>query len=92
MTTFFTGVELAQNLLADGIYSCGTIRSNRKNIPEDLKPHIKKGLKERGDYNVRQDGNLVFTIWQDTKIVSMLSTNSQPTAQHNVLRRKMAHV
>ena len=85
---FFTGVELAQNLLADGIYSCGTIRSNRKNIPEDLKPHIKKGLKERGDYNVRQDGNLVFTIWQDTKIVSMLSMNSQPTAQHNVLRRK----
>ena len=28
----FTGVEL-ERLLADGIYSCGTIRSNRKNIP-----------------------------------------------------------
>ena len=38
---FFTGVELAQNLLADRIYSCGTIRSNRKHIPEDLN-HISK--------------------------------------------------
>ena len=47
---FFTGAELAQNLPADGIYSCGTILSKRKHIPEDLKPHIKKGLKERGDY------------------------------------------
>ena len=84
---FFTGVELAQNLLGDGLYSCGTIRSNRKNIPEDLKPNIKKGFKERGDYMVRQDGNLVFTVWQDTKVVTMLSTNSQPTAQHSVLRR-----
>ena len=85
---FFTGVELAQNLLGDGLYSCGIIRSNRKNIPEDLKPNIKKGFKERGDYMVRQDGNLVFTVWQDTKVVTMLSTNSQPTAQHSVLRRK----
>ena len=85
---FFTGVGLEQSLLADGIYSCGTIRSNRKNIPDDLKPEIKKGLKERGDHMMRQDGNLVFTIWQDTKVVTMLSTNSQPTANHKVLRRK----
>jgi len=85
---FFTGVELEQRLLADGIYSCGTIRSNRKNIPEDLRPEIKKGLKERGDHMIRQDGHLVFTIWQDTKVVTMLSTNSQPTANHQVLRRK----
>ena len=69
-------------------FTRGTIRSNRKNIPEDLKPNIKKGFKERGDYMVRQDGNLVFTVWQDTKTVTMLSTNSQPTAQHSVLRRK----
>ena len=73
---FFTGVELAQNLLGDGIYSCGTIRSNRKNTPEVFKPNIKKGFKERGDYMVRQDGNLVFTVWQDTKVVTMLFTNS----------------
>ena len=31
--SFFTGVELEQSLLADGIYSCGTIRSNRRTFP-----------------------------------------------------------
>ena len=31
---------------------------------------------------------LLFTVWQDTKTVTMLSTNSQPTAQHSVARRK----
>jgi len=81
---FFTDVEL-EHLLADGIYSCGTIRSNRKNIPDNLRPEMKKGLKERGDYMIRQDGHLVFTIWQDTKVVTMPSTNSQPTANHQVL-------
>ena len=49
---------------------------------------MKEGLKERGDHMIRQDGHLVFTIWQDTKVVTMLSTNSQPTANHQVLRRK----
>ena len=32
---------------------------------------MKKGLKERGDHMIRQDGHLVFTKWQDAKVVTM---------------------
>ena len=38
---FCTGVEL-ECLLADGIYFCGAIRSNRNNIPDDLRSFILK--------------------------------------------------
>ena len=68
---FFTGVELEQCLPADGIYSCGTTCSNRKNISDDLRSEMKKVLKERGDHMIRQDGHLVFTKWQDAKVVTM---------------------
>jgi len=42
----------------------------QKEYPDDLRAEMKKGLKERGDH-MRQDGHLVFTKWQDVKVVSM---------------------
>ena len=34
---FFTGTKIIHDLLADGIYACGTVNSNRKGFPTDLK-------------------------------------------------------
>lgn len=34
---FYSGVKLAEDLLAEGIYSCGTVRMNRRGFPDDLK-------------------------------------------------------
>lgn len=45
MDNFFTSPALFLDLLGDGIYACGTVRSNRKGFPEDLKR--KKLLKKR---------------------------------------------
>ena len=40
---FFTGVKLLEDLREDGILGCGTVRTNRKGIPADLKkPVLKK--------------------------------------------------
>ena len=74
---FFTSVNLFKDLLKRKIYACGTIHSNRKGYPDDIKIYIKKGLKERGDYKLRQEGNLLLAFWQDNKPVSILSTNCQ---------------
>ena len=52
--------------------------------PKDLKVQVKKGSESRGDCELWQDGNLVFALWQDTKKVSILSTNSQA----NTIKRK----
>ena len=42
---------------------------------------------ERGESRVRQRGNLVVTIWRDTKLVYVMSTNSSPSASTTVKRR-----
>ena len=85
---FFTSIGLFQELLDKKIYACGTIRSNRKFFPEDFKLHLKKGLKQRGEYKLLQSENLVIPIWQDTKIFTALSTNSQPNKIVNVKRKQ----
>ena len=40
---YFTSVNLFQDLLKRKIYACGTIRSNQKGYPDDIKIYIKKG-------------------------------------------------
>lgn len=75
MDNIFTSIPLFLQLLGDNIYACGTLRSNRKYLPVDVKSTMKKGLSQRGDFVFRQDGNLVVAVWQDTKPVSMLSTD-----------------
>ena len=51
---FFTSVKLFHQLHRDGIYATGTIRADRRGFPQELKTHVKKGLKERGESVIRQ--------------------------------------
>ena len=46
MDNFFTSAALFSDLLLDGIYACGTARSNRKGYPEEFKGKH-RGLKKR---------------------------------------------
>jgi len=85
---FFCGIDLFSELLDDGVYACGTLRTNHLHFPPELKPLTKKGLKKRGDSEVRQAGNLVLSIWQDNKAVTVLSTNAQSTTTVMVKRRQ----
>ena len=76
---FFTGATLFKDLLGDKVYACGTYNHTRKCYPKDLTPIAKSGLKQRGEYRYRQQGNLLVSLWQDTKTVSVLSTNQSPS-------------
>lgn len=84
---FFSSVDLALDLLRAGLYSCGTLRSNRKGFPALLKPVVKKGLHTRGSSKTYQQGNLTVTVWQDNRPVTLISTNSDPTATSSVVRK-----
>ena len=84
---YFSSVNLALDLFRAGLYSCGTLQSNRKGFPKPLKPLVKKGLAKRGDSKTYQQGNLSVSVWQDNRPVVTISTNSDPTQLDSVQRK-----
>ena len=63
---FFTGVDLLLDLQRSHLYGCGTVRTNRKGFPSELKPIVKKGMKERGESKTLQSvqsKNLTVSVW-----------------------------
>ena len=71
-------------LLSRGLYACGTVRTNCVGFPNDLKTNNLS----RGEIAVRKSGNLTATIWKDKRVVSVLSTLSQPAETVQVIRRE----
>ena len=81
---YFTTCRLAEMLLEKGIYSCGTARMDRRGFPADL-----KGLRlNRGEFDFRQKGGVVATVWRDKKDVSIISTLTSGTETTTVERRQ----
>lgn len=96
-------MQLLLNLAKDGIYACGTLRSNRVGFPVDLIGHVRKGLASRGDYitrqctsakspnwtrNRKQSNRLAVSVWQDNRSVVVASTNCDPTQATFVQRHQ----
>ena len=83
---FFTSPKLFDDLLKENAYACGTVRTNRKEMPasastkEKLKPEEKV---------VTQRGQLVYTKWHDKKDVSFLSTNVSPGEPSRLVPRQV---
>ena len=88
MDSFFSSVPLYHSLLSDSIYCTGTIRTNRRGFPPDLKVMAKKGLAKRGDFDVRQDGNVCVTVWQDSRPVTFMSSGHNPDHTKVIQRKK----
>ena len=85
----YTSVPLLLHLMNHKIYSCGTLRANRVQIPPEIKNTAKTKML-RGKSLTRQDAktrNLTTTIWQDTKLVRFASTLSSPDGICNARRR-----
>ena len=101
---YFSSVNLFLDLLEQGTYACGTLRSNRKGFPKDILNIVKEGLPSRGDLVVRQMKeskssnipvvrskkvrNLNVCIWQDTRPVVVLSSHNSPGKTAEVSRKK----
>ncbi|XP_022798311.1 piggyBac transposable element-derived protein 4-like [Stylophora pistillata] len=86
---FFTSVKLAEDLLENDLYLCGTTRSNRKDFPKQLKPNVAavKALR-RGESLFRRKGDVVATVWKDKKLVSFISTQCQVGGNETVSRKQ----
>ena len=81
---FFTSYKLMTGLLSKGIHACGTVRANRRGLPEMLKTNDKL---QRGHHLYSVRGSVAATKWQDNKPVSMLSTAHDPTKTSLVNRK-----
>ena len=68
--TYYSSIPLAEYLLLEKVFCCGTIRSNRKYLPKDLK--CDKDLK-RGDSDSRVSAQgIILYKWMDNKPVHLV--------------------
>ena len=54
------------------------MQSDCKGFPPFLKPIVKKGFPNRGEYKHARTGNLSVVVWQDTKAITCASANAAP--------------
>jgi hypothetical protein len=86
MDNFYSSVQLFQTLRACGLLACGTVRANRKGLPVELLP--RNVALERGAYKVAQKDEMMYSIWQDTKPVLVISNYHDPSEEGTVQRRQ----
>lgn len=68
---YFTSIRLLEKLKTEQILACGTIRSNRKFTPQNLKPDKKM---KRGDWDFRVSTNgISYYKWMDRKGIYLAS-------------------
>ena len=70
---FYTSPSLCQQLLESGILSCGTMRVNRRGLPEDIKPAPRDGFRQ-GDILFWKCGSLTAVRWKDKRAITAIST------------------
>jgi hypothetical protein len=80
---FYTSRNLATQLLQRNTYLTGAIRTNSAQLPIDLSLNVKRNktnlaavqnIKKtpRGTFYARQCGQLIYTIWNDSSMLSVL--------------------
>ena len=92
---FFTSVDLLHTLRERGTYACGTVRQTSRGFPPALKVNGKgkrelerHGLYQRGDSRILQNNGMTAILWRDNRVVTLLSTNTQPQNYSTVQRRQ----
>jgi hypothetical protein len=91
---FFTSVPLFLDLLEKGIMATGTLRGNRKYVPQAMfaKKVTKKQTMGWIDYRMHAERKICCTVWKDKQAVVLLSTHARPISEpgkKEFVRRKI---
>lgn len=73
LDNFYSSVNLFTDLQGIGFGACGTVRVNRKGLPQDMKV-IKKKKGDLPDIWIDKQSKILACSWQDTGKVNMIST------------------
>ena len=76
MDNFFSSPELFDDLAKKHIYCCGSVRPNRRGMPQDLAPKTTK-LK-RGDIRARTRADMMAILWRNKDICMLMNIHSSP--------------
>ncbi|KAL0879666.1 hypothetical protein ABMA27_003381 [Loxostege sticticalis] len=88
---FFTGIPLMNDLLIKkGIYAVGTVRLNRKGLPEELLPKNKLKKEKLGklEFTYKSKAPVSAIQWLDTQLVNVLTTAHNPKSVCTVERKQ----
>lgn len=77
--SWFTSPTLLDSLKHNGILCCGSVRRNRKGLPPPSSMS-KKSVQQlhRGESIQRQKEDMIFCIWKDQKVMSILYNHTSP--------------
>ena len=88
---FYNDPYFFKELLGKNIFTCGTVRPNRKGFPDEtvITKQRQRNM-TRGEYLWRSDGQLVAIGWLDKRPVYLLSTIHPPSSDvpTTILRRE----
>lgn len=83
---YFSSVRLLDLLLKKKVYACGTVRANRKGLPDFFKkPKLLK--LEQGEFKQVQSEKITAVVWHDKRDVQVIFTNCNPLITNEISRR-----
>lgn len=82
---FFNGPLLIKRLHENGIYGLGTVRSDRKHMPQMKKDKEMK----RGDFQCKFSNDIVCIKWFDNKSVMLLGSNFEEVTSTSSVQRRL---
>ena len=81
MDNYFSSPALFDDLAERKINSCGTVRNDRRGMPQDIRPkHMKL---KKGDIVTRVKGHLSAVRWKDKRDVYVLTNMHPPPVEGN---------
>jgi hypothetical protein len=81
MDNFFSSPDLFDELMTKDITCCGTVRPNRKGLPDDFRR--RQFRLKKGDIRTRVRGDMTALVWKDKRDVYLLTNMHCPPAEGN---------
>lgn len=79
---FFTSVQLMEDLYKKNIFATGTVRANRREMPDMA---TRKEVMQKGESKWLTRNSIAYVKWMDTKMVHVLTSAFSPS---NILQAK----
>ncbi len=86
---FYTSPTLVNDQYIQGVHVTGTLDCTRVGVPSEvsvLKKKFSPKTIPRGNGSYVRDGNCVYTVWKDTKCVSVMSNEFPGHSESKVIR------